>query len=545
MSPDPRQYASDVALIHPPYVVHRERYPLFPIPWNLDHLGSTQYMEPYPMGPKWGRTPLGFHTMKHFIELNSPYTVNIYNLSSHVQSLPGTMGLPGQVETSAADSIRSYIGSLQAGIFAVGLHWVVHSHGAIEVLRMIKEIHPNSLTVIGGLSATYFQEEIMEHFPFIDCAVKGDGALPLKALLECRAAGHDFSSVPNILYRENGVVKSGPRVRLNDFERYWIKPQSTIQVGRGCPLQCVTCGGSKQAALGVWNYEEIRMATVDQVMESIGAFCRDGAEGNFYFIHDPLVTMGEKNWWTVLDEISRNDFHVNFRIEFYLPHKKDELLSLARCAPGSEIQFSPESMDPAVRDYHRNLAYSNEDLIMNMDTINETDELSLQVWFMAGVARDNPSSIRATLDFIEHYYGRVRNRDRTILKYNEMLFVDPGSMAFENPDQYGYRLLHKSFIAHRDSFVMPLFKYQMNYEMPHFSREELFHAFLEMHCRMNDIYLRNDCMDGKLHESAQRYNRLLEEYGPRYDRIISAISGQKRNDAFEELGRRLWEELLE
>ena len=72
----------DIALVHPPCIYSRERYAIFPLPWNLSHVGSSSYIGRYPIGPSWNEMPLGFFTMKNFFKNNSNYKVEIINLAS-------------------------------------------------------------------------------------------------------------------------------------------------------------------------------------------------------------------------------------------------------------------------------------------------------------------------------------------------------------------------------------------------------------------------------------------------------------------------------
>jgi hypothetical protein len=71
----------DVLLIHPPYLLHDEGYPIFPLPWSLGHVGSTTYIGKYPVGPAWTYYPLGFNTMREFVRMNSDFSIEIKNLS--------------------------------------------------------------------------------------------------------------------------------------------------------------------------------------------------------------------------------------------------------------------------------------------------------------------------------------------------------------------------------------------------------------------------------------------------------------------------------
>ena len=130
--------SSDIALIHPPYILHHKKYNIFPVPWNLDHIGSTSYIGKYPVGPSWNIPPAGFSTMKNFVESESGYSVRIYNLAL-LRSQPSAAVagkfkrlyledesiITNLAEMASFRRIAAYIGQIKANLFAVDLHWLV------------------------------------------------------------------------------------------------------------------------------------------------------------------------------------------------------------------------------------------------------------------------------------------------------------------------------------------------------------------------------------------------------------------------------------
>jgi len=56
---------------------------------------------------------------------------------------------------------------LEAPIYGIDLHWMAHSHGALELAARVKAIHPDALTLLGGISATLYAEELIRH-PAVD-----------------------------------------------------------------------------------------------------------------------------------------------------------------------------------------------------------------------------------------------------------------------------------------------------------------------------------------------------------------------------------------
>jgi radical SAM superfamily enzyme YgiQ (UPF0313 family) len=74
--------------------------------------------------------------------------------------------------TDSQFDAESYIKGLSAKVIGIGLHWCVHSQGAIELARICKAAHPNTMVVVGGLTSTVFSEEIIQKYDFIDAVIR-------------------------------------------------------------------------------------------------------------------------------------------------------------------------------------------------------------------------------------------------------------------------------------------------------------------------------------------------------------------------------------
>ena len=549
----------DIALIHPPHIYNIERYPIFPVPWNLRHVGSTSYIGKYPVGPAWDKMPLGFLTMKNYVENNSNKIVSIVNLASLRQSLPAHIlekfkylpvdeSVPAYfAEALSQERTIKTIKKLKADLFAVDLHWHNYSQGAIQILKLLKQIHPKSYTAVGGLTASYFSDEIMRDFPFIDFLILGDGCVPLLELINQIKGKRDFINVPNLLYRENGMVKKGPVQAANDFEHVKNDEQfcPAIPLARGCPMKCAACGGSKYAYEKLYGYKKINVYSVETIMKKLFILTKGPDRvPKIYLIHDPFVTLGAKKWKALLNEIKRNRLRVQFWIEFFLPHEREDILNIAKKIPGSTIHLSPESMDVDVRAFHKKIRYSNRELIMNMDLINDIKDLSMTVWFMAGLGKDTKQGIDTTLSFIKNYYRKLNNLAENSIKFNELLSIDPGSLAYDFEEKFGYKLMRHSFAEHMDSFIMPTFKYQINYRTRFLNRDQLFDLFLYMHNKMNQIYYERNIITYEYLERLTLYNNLLLEYSPRYDKAMEEKDKNVRNALFERIGSSFRDEML-
>ena len=153
--------AVDLVLLHPPSVYDfRQKTILYgPV---ADLIPSSSMFEMY---------PIGFTSIAEYLE-NAGYRVRIVNLAVRMLS-------------DKNFDAEAMIKKLEAPLFGIDLHWLVSSHGAIEVARIVKRCHPEAKVILGGLSSSYFYKELMQ-YPEIDYVMRGDSTEePLRRLMDC------------------------------------------------------------------------------------------------------------------------------------------------------------------------------------------------------------------------------------------------------------------------------------------------------------------------------------------------------------------------
>jgi len=124
-----------------------------------------------PPSPVFEMYPIGFTSIAEYLE-RSGYRVRIVNLAVRMLR-------------DRNFNAEAMIERLEAPVFGIDLHWMVHCHGAIEVARIVKKHHPEAKVVFGGLSASYFYKELLQ-YPEIDYVIRGDSTEePLRQLMDC------------------------------------------------------------------------------------------------------------------------------------------------------------------------------------------------------------------------------------------------------------------------------------------------------------------------------------------------------------------------
>jgi magnesium-protoporphyrin IX monomethyl ester (oxidative) cyclase len=139
---------------------------------------------------------------------------------------------------------------------AFSCNYLANAPEILDLAKLSRKLLPECLIMIGGHSASFTAEELLEHGEgAVDCLLKGEGEPMIAAVLE--AARHDRKNlhlVPGVRTRDG----DGPRPMfvqsLNDLmpardlvrhrRRYFIgvlDPCASIEFSRGCPWDCVFC----------------------------------------------------------------------------------------------------------------------------------------------------------------------------------------------------------------------------------------------------------------------------------------------------------------
>ena len=245
-------FARDLVLLHPPAIYDfrtRETF-LGPV---ADAVPSTTMFEMY---------PVGMTSIAAFLERNH-YNVEIVNLAYRMLRDPGF-------------DVDAHIRRLSAPVFGIDLHWLPHVQGALGVAELVKQIHPGSRILLGGLSASYYDRELMR-YPFVDFVLRGDSTEePARQLLQALRESRPLENVANLTWRRpGGEVVTNPLTfvpadldytdvpaygyLLRSMFKYrslrnlvpcieWLQyPITLLLSARGCTEDCAVCGGSRSA----------------------------------------------------------------------------------------------------------------------------------------------------------------------------------------------------------------------------------------------------------------------------------------------------------
>ena len=480
----------DLVLLHAPSVFDfRERSIMFgPV---SDMVPSTPIFEMY---------PLGFTTMAEYMERHG-LRVRIVNLAVLMLNKPNF-------------DVEAYLRSMDPVAFGIDLHWLPHCHGSIEVARLVKKLHPDKPMIFGGLSATYFHEELIT-YDAVDYVVRGDSTEePMTRLMWSLKRDGAIGDIPNVTWKDStGAVvvndlswvpddmnsisldysfnmKSVIRYRdmlgalpFKDWLRYPVCASLTC---RGCTHDCVTCGGSATAFREHFGRDRIAFRDPELLVRDIDHI-QKYIPGPMFVLND-FLQAGQQYTEDFVRGLSRINMKNPIGFEFFKPPADGFYEFLNENLNDYSVEISVESHDDGVRAAFGKKSYTMEQVEETVVSALKNGCSRFDLYFMTGIPSQTADSVRETTEYVRHLYDRVGNDKRLLCFSSPMApFLDPGSIAFENPEAHGYTLRARTLEEHRERMVLPSWKHIMNYESHSMGPDEMVEATYDVAIGINRV----------------------------------------------------------
>jgi radical SAM superfamily enzyme YgiQ (UPF0313 family) len=174
-------------------------------------------------------------------------------------------------------------------------------------------------------------------------------------------------------------------------------------------------------------------------------------------------------------------------LEFFDIPPLDYLGVMADSIPYLNIQFSPETHDPQIRNAFGR-PYDNQRMEEMIGGILKRGCNKLDLFFMVGIPGQDAESVIQTVDYIDYLLERF-GKTKKLFPYISPLapFLDPGSLVFENPEEYGYKLFYRTLEEHRKALLQPGWKQMLNYETKWMSRDQIVESTYSSALKLNRI----------------------------------------------------------
>lgn len=454
--------------------------------------------------------------------------------------------------------VEKKIRKIKTKAFGIDLHWLPHAHGSIELAKIIKKYHPDTPVIFGGLSSTYFYKELIE-YPCVNFVMRGDTTEKLLLMLLNKLENKQtdsFSDIPNLTWkRENTYYYNemtyvpdsldefdfpGYRYIIRSVFKYfnlldplpykgWLQyPNTAILTSKGCTYNCLICGGSKDAYELNCNRKKLVMRSPKKMLEDI-AFIQRFTRAPIFLLND--IRQGGKEY---VDEFlsGLEKMTLKNEIVFELFNYADEefFKRLNKAIPKYSIELTLESADEDIRKYNGKLPCTNAKVIEMLKFAIKHCCAKIDLFFMTGIPNQDYESAMRNVDFCEIIHNNC-DEDQRISYFVAPLspFLDPGSPAFEHPDEYGYKKFCYKLEDFRHAMKQPSWKNMLSYETNKMTRAEIVKATYDSALKLNEFKMRKNIITKDVYDEVELKIIKSVEFLERLDEIaLLPIDEQKR-----------------
>ena len=498
-----RVFGLDLILLHAPSVWDFRDEVILQGPL-ADVIPSTTQFEMY---------PIGMTSIAAYLEANNDNT-RMVNLGYRMLRDPDY-------------DVPAPIARLNAPVFGIDLHWLPHANGALGIAELVKSIHPDSKILLGGLSASYFHLELMDNMA-VDFVLRGDSTEETcRQLLQALREGTPLEAVENLTWRRpDGTVVVNPLtfvpVDLNwidipayefmlhavfkyrslaDFLPYleWLRYPSTMLLNsRGCSFDCAICGGSQSAYVTVAGRSQAGMRSPAKLVADatlISTFSR----APIFMVHDMRVG-GLARAHAFLEQFAAAQIPNELVIEVFYPAGRDFFGKVAAATRAWSLQVTIESPDPAIRKVNGKFGVSNVAVEQTLQAALDEGCDKVDLLFMVGLSGQDHAAAMATVDYCRHLVERFGANSR-LQFYVAPLgpFLDPGSRAYEHPEQLGLHRRFTTLADHRQALLGPTWQDMLSFDTDWMTREQIVATTYEVGGGLNDLKFEAGLIDERTH----------------------------------------------
>jgi B12-binding domain/radical SAM domain protein len=521
----------DLVLLHAPSVYDFRKNSLLAGPIS-DVVPSSPVFEMY---------PIGLTSIADYLER--------YGLRVKIINIANRMLMNEKFD------VEKKLKKIQTKAFGIDLHWLPHAHGSIELAKIVKNLHPETPIIFGGLSATYYHKELIE-YPFIDFVMRGDSTEKLMLLLmnKLEAGNTHYVDIPNLTWKKGSECGYNPityvpkdlddidvpgyRYTIRSVFKYrnfldplpyngWLQyPNTALLTARGCTQNCLICGGSKEAYDQNCNRNSLALRSPKKLVEDI-QFISRFSRAPIFILHD--LRQGGREYVNEFFSLLKN-IRLKNEIVFELFQYADEdyLRKINESVPNYSIEITLETHDEQIRRYNGKFSCTNQKVIdtLNFALLHGCKKIDL--FFMVGIPGQTYQSAVDNIDFCETIHLACQ-KDPRIFYFVAPLapFLDPASAAFENPEIHGYKKFCHTLEDHRKAITQPSWKHMLSYETKDMSRDDIVNSTYEAAQKLNDFKLKYSLIDKEGYLDIKEKIEKSRDYIEKIDLLLALPEDQQ------------------
>ncbi|MFQ6054057.1 MAG: TIGR04190 family B12-binding domain/radical SAM domain protein, partial [Candidatus Bathyarchaeia archaeon] len=229
----------------------------------------------------------------------------------------------------------------------------------------------------------------------------------------------------------------------------------------------------------------------------------------------------------VLDNIRREGIDNTLTLELFDAVPEAYMRRIERSCPSFAMEISPETHDDHVRGL-MGKPYTTREMERTIGRALEHGCEKLDVFFMVGLPGQTRESALESVEYSRRLLEK-HGRDGRVHPFIAPMapFLDPGSLAFEQPRKHGYIRIYGTLREHREALRQPSWKLYLNYRTRWMTRDEIADTTYESMIRMNDLKRDFDITDAERAAEVSAGLNLAWEIVHEIDGIIASTDDEE------------------
>ncbi len=218
--------------------------------------------------------------------------------------------------------------------------------GGIRLAKRFRDRFPGIPIVFGGIGATFLDDHLLRHFPWIDIIVRGEGERTFPELIARLQAKKSYHDLPGLTLRAGDAIRRNQDAeRIEDLDALPM-PASCytfhhLSLSRGCPGKCTFCGSP-----WFWG-PQVRFHSAEYFVRQLEILYGKGQR--FFHFSDDTFTLRKKLVLQICSLIREKKLDIAWAAISRVDCIDGEMLKAMRLAGCIQISFGVESGSEQIR----------------------------------------------------------------------------------------------------------------------------------------------------------------------------------------------------
>lgn len=320
----------------------------------------------------------------------------------------------------------------------------INFHWAVKIANIYKNLHSQSISILGGIHVTFVYDSILKKYKCIDYIIVGEGEYSTINLLEHLLKGKDISDVKGVAYRKKNCVYftgvSQEVINLDELpypdyslldKKYLTNCMLRVIASRGCVNKCSFCAPSSFFInLSFRNYKKV----IDEL-----EYLKNTYDNNFFMIGDLNFLNDYDYSKNLCNEIIKRKLNIYWMCQCRINLINEEIVDLMKRAGCKMICLGMESGNQNILNKSKKAFTISHAL--NACKIVKNAGIYLFTFWVFGLPGETHESASQSIQLLR------KMLDQNSIDYTHCTVCTPypGTDLAKDPDKYGIKIISYNY----------------------------------------------------------------------------------------------------